>query len=574
VSPTEGRSTQLGLRGREFPRSRIFGERELPISQDGLWYKDAVIYQLHVRSFYDSSGDGNGDFRGLAQKLDYLQDLGINTIWLMPFFPSPLRDDGYDIADYRTVNPIYGTLEDFKNFLDAAHKRNLRVIMEMVLNHTSDQHPWFQESRSSRSNPRRDWYVWSDTDTRYKGTRIIFLDTELSNWAWDPVSKQYYWHRFFSHQPDLNWDNPQLREEMWDVMKFWLNMGVDAFRLDAVPYLVEREGTNCENLPETHEVIKDVRARMDREFPGRMLLAEANQWPADLRAYFANGDEFHMAFHFPLMPRMFMGVKLEDRKPITEILKQTPEIPDSCQWCLFLRNHDELTLEMVTDMERDYMYDEYAKEKGMRLNLGIRRRLAPLLDNDRRRIELMNGMLMSMPGTPIIYYGDEIGMGDNINLGDRNGVRTPMQWDGGWNGGFSTADPEMLYSPLMLNPVYGYQAINVTSHKRFDHSLLAWMKRLIKIRKATPVFGRGSIQFLFPANHRVLAYVRKLGSETILVVNNLSSSAQAVELDLKPFKGNILVEMFGKNVFPRIGDLPYLLTMGPYQFYWFKLRRL
>jgi len=546
----------------------------LPISQDGLWYKDAVIYQLHVRSFYDSSGDGNGDFRGLAQKLDYLQDLGINTIWLMPFFPSPLRDDGYDIADYRTVNPIYGTLEDFKNFLDAAHKRNLRVIMEMVLNHTSDQHPWFQESRSSRSNPRRDWYVWSDTDTRYKGTRIIFLDTELSNWAWDPVSKQYYWHRFFSHQPDLNWDNPQLREEMWDVMKFWLNMGVDAFRLDAVPYLVEREGTNCENLPETHEVIKDVRARMDREFPGRMLLAEANQWPADLRAYFANGDEFHMAFHFPLMPRMFMGVKLEDRKPITEILKQTPEIPDSCQWCLFLRNHDELTLEMVTDMERDYMYDEYAKEKGMRLNLGIRRRLAPLLDNDRRRIELMNGMLMSMPGTPIIYYGDEIGMGDNINLGDRNGVRTPMQWDGGWNGGFSTADPEMLYSPLMLNPVYGYQAINVTSHKRFDHSLLAWMKRLIKIRKATPVFGRGSIQFLFPANHRVLAYVRKLGSETILVVNNLSSSAQAVELDLKPFKGNILVEMFGKNVFPRIGDLPYLLTMGPYQFYWFKLRRL
>ena len=546
----------------------------MPISQDGLWYKDAVIYQLHVRSFYDSSGDGNGDFRGLAQKLDYLQDLGINTIWLMPFFPSPLRDDGYDIADYRTVNPIYGTLEDFKNFLDAAHKRNLRVIMEMVLNHTSDQHPWFQESRSSRSNPRRDWYVWSDTDTRYKGTRIIFLDTELSNWAWDPVSKQYYWHRFFSHQPDLNWDNPQLREEMWDVMKFWLNMGVDAFRLDAVPYLVEREGTNCENLPETHEVIKDVRARMDREFPGRMLLAEANQWPADLRAYFANGDEFHMAFHFPLMPRMFMGVKLEDRKPITEILKQTPEIPDSCQWCLFLRNHDELTLEMVTDMERDYMYDEYAKEKGMRLNLGIRRRLAPLLDNDRRRIELMNGMLMSMPGTPIIYYGDEIGMGDNINLGDRNGVRTPMQWDGGWNGGFSTADPEMLYSPLMLNPVYGYQAINVTSHKRFDHSLLAWMKRLIKIRKATPVFGRGSIQFLFPANHRVLAYVRKLGSETILVVNNLSSSAQAVELDLKPFKGNILVEMFGKNVFPRIGDLPYLLTMGPYQFYWFKLRRL
>jgi maltose alpha-D-glucosyltransferase / alpha-amylase len=546
----------------------------LPVQQDALWYKDAIIYQVHVRSFLDSSGDGNGDFRGLAQKLDYLQDVGINTLWLMPFFPSPLRDDGYDISDYRTVNPLYGTLDDFKNFLEVAHKRGIRVIIEMVLNHTSDQHPWFQESRSSRSNPRRDWYVWSDTDTKYKGTRIIFLDTELSNWAWDPVSKQYYWHRFFSHQPDLNWDNPALREEMWDVMKFWLNMGVDAFRLDAVPYLVEREGTNCENLPETHEVIKDLRARLDREYPGRMLLAEANQWPSDLRAYFSTGDEFHMAFHFPLMPRMFMGVKLEDRKPITEILKQTPEIPENCQWCLFLRNHDELTLEMVSDLERDYMYDEYAKEKAMRLNLGIRRRLAPLLDNDRRRIELMNGMLMSMPGTPIIYYGDEIGMGDNINLGDRNGVRTPMQWDGGWNGGFSTADPEALYSPLMLNPVYGFQAVNVQSQKRFDHSLLAWMKRLIKIRKSTAVFGRGSIQFLYPANHRVLAYVRKLGSETILVVNNLSSSAQAVELDLKAYKGSILVEMFGRNVFPRIGDLPYLLTMGPYQFYWFKIRRV
>ncbi|PYV77929.1 MAG: maltose alpha-D-glucosyltransferase, partial [Acidobacteria bacterium] len=486
-------------------------------AQDGLWYKDAIIYQVHVRAFYDSTGDGNGDFRGLAQRLDYLQDLGINAIWLMPFFPSPLRDDGYDISDYRSVNPTYGTLDDFKVFLDAAHQHGIRVIIEMVLNHTSDQHPWFQESRSSRDNPRRDWYVWSDTDTKYKGTRIIFLDTELSNWAWDPVSKQYYWHRFFSHQPDLNYDNPQVREEMWDVMRFWLNMGVDGFRLDAVPYLVEREGTNCENLAETHSMLKELRARLDKEFPGRMLLAEANQWPADLLPYFGNGDEFHMAFHFPLMPRMFMGVKLEDRKPITEILKQTPQIPEPCQWCLFLRNHDELTLEMVTDMERDYMYDEYAKEKGMRLNLGIRRRLAPLLDNDRRRIELMNGMLMSMPGTPIVYYGDEIGMGDNVNLGDRNGVRTPMQWDGSWNGGFSSADPEMLYSPLMLNPVYGYQAINVQSQKRFDHSLLAWMKRLIKIRKSTPVFGRGSIQFLYPANHRVLAYVRKLGNETILV---------------------------------------------------------
>ena len=551
----------------------IFGERELP-QQDALWYKDAIIYQVHVRAFYDSSGDGNGDFRGLAQKLDHLQDLGIDCIWLMPFFPSPLRDDGYDISDYRSVNPTYGTLDDFQAFLDAAHKRGIRVIIEMVLNHTSDQHPWFQESRSSRNNPRRDWYVWSDVDTRYKGTRIIFLDTELSNWAWDPVSKQYYWHRFFSHQPDLNWDNPEVREEMWSVMKFWLEMGVDAFRLDAVPYLVERENTNCENLPETHAVIKDLRARMDREFPGRMLLAEANQWPADLCAYFSGGDEFHMAFHFPLMPRMFMGVKLEDRKPITEILKQTPEIPPVCQWCLFLRNHDELTLEMVTDMERDYMYDEYAQEKAMRLNLGIRRRLAPLLDNDRRKIELMNGMLMSLPGTPIIYYGDEIGMGDNVNLGDRNGVRTPMQWDAGWNGGFSPADPEQLYSPLIMNPVYGYPVINVYAQKRFDHSLLSWMKRIIRVRKSTPVLGRGSIEFLYPANHRVLAYVRKLGRDTILAVNNLSGAAQAVELDLKPYRGNILIEMFGKNIFPRIGDLPYLLTLGPYQFYWFRLKKV
>jgi maltose alpha-D-glucosyltransferase/alpha-amylase len=543
-------------------------------TKDGLWYKDAVIYQVHVRAFYDSTGDGNGDFRGLAQKLDYLQDLGVNALWLMPFFPSPLRDDGYDISDYRSVHPKYGNLEDFKAFLDAAHQRGIRVIIEMVLNHTSDQHPWFQESRSSRDNPRRDWYVWSDSDTKYNGTRIIFVDTELSNWAWDPVSKQYYWHRFFSHQPDLNYDNPKVREEMWDIMRFWLEMGVDAFRLDAVPYLVEREGTNCENLPETHAVLKDLRARLDKEFPGRMLLAEANQWPADLRAYFGNGDEFHMAFHFPLMPRMFMGVKLEDRKPITEILKQTPEIPEACQWCLFLRNHDELTLEMVTDLERDYMYDEYARDKAMRLNLGIRRRLAPLLDNDRERIELMNGMLMSLPGTPIIYYGDEIGMGDNVNLGDRNGVRTPMQWDGGWNGGFSAADPEALYSPPLLNPVYGFQVINVQSQKRFDHSLLSWMKRLIRVRKSCAAFGRGSIEFLYPANHRILAYVRSLGNETILVVNNLSSAAQAVELDLKAYRGNILVEMFGRNIFPRIGDLPYLLTMGPYQFYWFRLRKV
>jgi maltose alpha-D-glucosyltransferase/alpha-amylase len=546
----------------------------LPLKQDVLWYKDAIIYQVHVRAFYDSNGDGIGDFQGLEQKLDYLQELGINAIWLMPFFPSPLRDDGYDIADYNSVHSSYGSLEDFKKFLGSAHDRGIRVIIEMVLNHTSDQHPWFQESRSSQDNPRRDWYVWSDTDTRYKGARIIFLDTEMSNWAWDPISKSYYWHRFFSHQPDLNYDNPAVRAEMWNVMKFWLEMGVDAFRLDAVPYLVEREGTNCENLPETHEILRDLRRKLDEQFPGRMLLAEANQWPADLRPYFGAGDEFNMAFHFPLMPRMFMGVKLEDRKPITEILQQTPEIPPSCQWCLFLRNHDELTLEMVRDTERDYMYDSYAQSKTMRLNLGIRRRLAPLLDNDRRRIELMNGILMSLPGTPIIYYGDEIGMGDNINLGDRNGVRTPMQWSGGWNGGFSIADPEILYAPLILNPVYGYPAVNVLSQKRTEHSLLSWMRRIVAVRTSTRVFGNGSIEFLYPANHRILAYVRQFGNETVLVVNNLSSAAQAVELDLRRYKGNILIEMFGKNVFPRVGDLPYLLTMGPYQFYWFRLRRI
>jgi len=546
----------------------------LPVEQDMLWYKRAIIYQVHVRAFYDSNGDGIGDFPGLEQKLDYLAELGINTIWLMPFFPSPLRDDGYDIADYNSVHSSYGTLEDFRAFLGSAHKHQIRVIIEMVLNHTSDQHPWFQESRSSQENPRRDWYVWSNTDTRYQETRIIFLDTEMSNWAWDPVSKSHYWHRFFSHQPDLNYDNPAVREEMWNVMKFWLELGVDGFRLDAVPYLVEREGTNCENLPETHAIIKELRRKLDEQFPGKMLLAEANQWPVDLRPYFADGDEFHMAFHFPLMPRMFMGVKLEDRKPITEILQQTPEIPPSCQWCLFLRNHDELTLEMLTNIERDYMNDSYAQDKAMRLNLGIRRRLAPLLDNDRRRIELMNGMLMSLPGTPSIYYGDEIGMGDNIKLGDRNGVRTPMQWSGGWNGGFSDTDPEKLYAPLIQDPVYGSAAVNVFSQKKTEHSLLNWMARLIGVRKTAGAFGSGSIEFLYPANHRILAYVRRLGDETILVVNNLSNAAQAVELDLRNYKGNILIEMFGKNIFPRVGELPYLLTLGPYSFYWFRLRKI
>ena len=542
--------------------------------EESLWYKDAVIYQLHVRTFCDSNNDGIGDFRGLTGKLDYLQELGINAIWLLPFYPSPLRDDGYDIADYTSVHPNYGTLEDFKEFLKQAHNRRIRVITEMVVNHTSDQHPWFLEARSSRENPKRDWYVWSDTDTRYQGVRIIFLDTEMSNWAWDPISKSYYWHRFFGHQPDLNYDNPAVFEAMWGVMKFWLDLGVDGFRLDAVPYLIERDGTSCENLPETHAVIKEFRRRLDLTYPGKMLLAEANQWPADVRAYFGQGDEFHMAFHFPLMPRMFMAVKLEDRKPIIEILEQTPQIPENCQWCIFLRNHDELTLEMVTDVERDYMYDEYAVDKAMRINLGIRRRLAPMMENDRRRVELLTGLLLSMPGTPVIYYGDEIGMGDNIYLGDRNGVRTPMQWNGGWNAGFSGADPERLYSPLISNPVYGYQAINVDSQRRSAHSLLSWTKSVIATRNAFRVFSRGSISFLNPSNHRVLAYVRELGEERVLIVNNLSSSAQAVELNLQQYKRHIPIEMFGRNMFPRIGDLPYLLTLGPYQFYWFRLRRI
>jgi maltose alpha-D-glucosyltransferase / alpha-amylase len=542
--------------------------------KDNLWYKDAVIYQLHVRTFSDSNGDGIGDFAGLTQRLDYLQDLGITAIWLLPFYPSPLRDDGYDIADYGSVHPSYGSLDDFKTFLTAAHNRGIRIIIEMVLNHTSDQHPWFKEARSSHDNPKRDWYVWSETDTRYEGVPIIFVDTETSNWAWDPISKSYYWHRFFSHQPDLNFDNPAVLEAMWEVMRFWLDLGVDGFRFDAVPYLVEREGTLCQNLPETHAIIRNLRKRLDQAYPGRMLLAEANNWPDDVRPYFGDGDEFHAAFHFPLMPRMFMSVKLEDRKPIIDVLEKTPEIPGTCQWCIFLRNHDELTLEMVTDVERDYMYDEYAVDKTMRINRGIRRRLAPMMDNDRRRIELLNGLLMSMPGTPIVYYGDEIGMGDNIYLGDRNGVRTPMQWNGERNAGFSSADPERLYSPVISNAVYGSQVINVDSQERSGHSLLRWMKSLIQLRNTFQVFGRGTIQFLKPSNHRVLAYVRQLGDETVLIVNNLSNSAQAVELDVRRFKGHIPIEMFGRNLFPRFGDLPYLLTLGPYQFYWFQLRRI
>jgi maltose alpha-D-glucosyltransferase / alpha-amylase len=542
--------------------------------QDSLWYKDAIIYELHVRTFVDSNNDGIGDFPGLTQKLDYLQDLGVNVIWLLPFFSSPLRDDGYDVSDYFSVHPPYGTLSEFKEFLAEAHKRGLRVIVEMVLNHTSDQHPWFKESRSSRDNPKRDWYVWRDTDDKYKEARIIFVDSELSNWAWDPVSKSYYWHRFFNHQPDLNWDNPVVFEAMWEVMKFWMELGVDAFRLDAVPYLIERDGTNCENLPETHAIIRKLRKRVDESFSGRMLLAEANQWPADVRAYFGAGDEFHMAFHFPLMPRIFMAVKLEDRNPIIEILEQTPAIPENCQWCTFLRNHDELTLEMVTDAERDYMYEAYATDKTMRLNVGIRRRLAPLMDNDRRRIQLLNVLLMSLTGTPVIYYGDEIGMGDNIYLGDRNGVRTPMQWNGGWNGGFSGSDPERLNAPLISNPVYGYQAVNVEAQKRSPHSLLLWMKRLIEVRNSTRVFSRGTLEFLRPNNRRVLAYIRALGDESILIVNNLSSTAQAVELDLQKYGGLVPEELAGRNLFPRITEIPYLMTLGPYQSFWFHLRRV
>jgi maltose alpha-D-glucosyltransferase/alpha-amylase len=537
-----------------------------------LWYKDAVIYQLHVKTFCDSNGDGIGDFPGLTSKLDYLQELGVDCLWLLPTYPSPFRDDGYDIADYYGIHPSYGTLDDFRAFMEAAHGRGLRVITELVLNHTSDQHEWFKDARSSREHPRRDWYVWSETDDRYRGVRIIFLDTEQSNWAWDPVSKAYYWHRFFSHQPDLNYDNPAVREEVWAVMKFWLELGVDGFRVDAVPYLIERDGTSCENLPETHEVLRFIRARLDEHFPAKVLLAEANQWPEDVRPYFGDGDEFHMAFHFPLMPRMFMALRLEDRKPIVEIVERTPALPEACQWGIFLRNHDELTLEMVTDVERDYMYEEYARDPVARLNLGIRRRLAPLLDGDRRRIELMNGLLMSLPGSPIIYYGDEIGMGDNVYLGDRNGVRTPMQWNGGWNSGFSAADPERLTQPLISNPLYGYQAVNVEAQRRADHSLLNWMRRLIQVRKSSRVFGRGSIAFLRPANHRVLAYTRSLDGETVLVVNNLSTTAQVVELDLRELSGAIPIEMFGRSLFPRVGDRPYMLTLGPYGFYWFRLR--
>jgi maltose alpha-D-glucosyltransferase/alpha-amylase len=538
------------------------------------WYKDAVFYQLHVKSFADSDGDGIGDFRGLTSRLDHLERLGVDCLWLQPMYPSPFRDDGYDIADYYAIHPSYGTLDDFRRFLDEAHGRGLRVITELVINHTSEQHPWFQQSRSSRDNPRRDWYVWSETDERYRGVRIIFIDTERSNWTWDPVSKEYYWHRFFSHQPDLNFDNPAVREEVWRVMQFWSDLGVDGFRVDAIPYLIEREGTSCENLPETHDVVRELRRRLEAHAPGRVLLAEANMWPEDVRPYFGEGDEFHMAFHFPIMPRMFMAVRLEDRKPLVDILERTPAIPDACQWGIFLRNHDELTLEMVTEIERDYMYREYASDPQARINLGIRRRLAPLLEGDRRRIELLTSLLMTLPGSPFVYYGDEIGMGDNIYLGDRNSVRTPMQWTSGYNAGFSTADPERLWLPLVSNPVFGYQGVNVEAQRRNGTSLLYWMQRLIRMRKTSKVFGRGDIRFLAPPNHRVLAYTRSLGDEVILIVHNLASTAQAAELDLSDHEGAIPIEMFGGSIFPRIRTDPYVLTLGPYATFWFRLRWL
>jgi len=540
---------------------------------DPLWYKDAIIYELHVRAFYDSSGDGTGDFRGLIHKLDYLKDLGVTALWLLPFYPSPLRDDGYDIADYRSVHPDYGTLRDFKMFVREAHARDLKVITELVVNHTSDQHAWFQAARRAKPGSRkRSYYVWSDTDTRYTGTRIIFTDTETSNWAWDPLAGAYYWHRFFSHQPDLNYANPQVRKAVFRTMRFWLDMGVDGLRLDAVPYLCEREGTNNENLPETHTVLQEMRQLMDQRYAARMFLAEANQWPEDVKEYFGSGDECHMAFHFPLMPRIFMALRQADRYPITEVLRRTPDIPETCQWALFLRNHDELTLEMVTNEERDYMYREYAADPRMRLNLGIRRRLAPLADDHLGRVQLLHSLLFSLPGTPVLYYGDEIGMGDNFFLGDRNGVRTPMQWSGDRNAGFSRADPQRLYAPVIMDPVYGYQAVNVESQERNSSSLLWWMKRTMALRKQYKVFGRGRMTLLSPQNRKVLAYVRHDQSETILVLANLSQQVQPVALDLGDYAGLVPREMFGGMEFPAIGTAPYFLALGPYDFYWFVLQ--
>jgi len=546
--------------------------RETAAPDDPLWYRDAVIYQLHVKAFFDANDDGIGDFRGLASRLDYVRDLGVNTIWLLPFYPSPLKDDGYDVADYHNIHPQYGTRQDFRHMMREADRRGLRVITELVVNHTSDQHPWFQAARRAPpGSVKRDYYVWSDDPNRYAGTRVIFTDTETSNWAWDEVARAYYWHRFFSHQPDLNFANPRVLKAIFRTMRFWLDMGVDGFRLDAIPYLCEREGTNNENLPETHAVIKEIRRMLEAHYRNRVLLAEANQWPEDVREYFGEGDECHMAYHFPLMPRIYMAIAQEDRHPVVDIMQQTPDIPDSCQWAIFLRNHDELTLEMVTHKERDYMYQMYAADARARINLGIRRRLAPLMENDLDRIKLMNSLLLSMPGSPIIYYGDEIGMGDNIFLGDRNGVRTPMQWTPDRNAGFSRADPQRLYLPPIMDAIYGYEAVNVESQLRDPSSLLNWMKRILAVRRESHVFGRGRLTFLRPGNRKVLAYLRELGEEAILCVANLSRSAQPVELDLGRYRGRAPVELLGRAVFPPIGTLPYMLTLAKHGFYWFRL---
>ena len=544
--------------------------------REPLWFKRAVFYEIHIRGFFDGNADGSGDFRGLIEKLDYLQWLGIDCVWLLPMYSSPLRDGGYDISDFLSIHPDYGTVADFTEFVEQAHQRGIRVIADLVMNHTSSEHPWFQESRANRDGPKGDWYVWSDTDEPYRDARVIFVDTEPSNWSFDPVRGQYYWHRFFHHQPDLNYENPEVQEAMLDVLRFWLDLGIDGFRLDAVPYLYEGDGTNCENLPPTHAYLKRVRAEIDAHYPDRVLLAEANQWPEDVVAYLGDaesGAECHMAFHFPLMPRMFMAVRREDATPIYEILERTPGIPGNAQWGLFLRNHDELTLEMVTDDERDYMYGEYAKDPRMRLNLGIRRRLAPLLDNGRDEIELMHAILFSLPGSPVLYYGDEIGMGDNVYLGDRDGVRTPMQWTGDRNAGFSHADWAQLYLQPLMDPVYGYQAVNVEAQLRTPTSLLRWVARFISLRKEHAVFGLGSYEPLRSDNPRVFAHIRRLEDDVILCVHNVARSAQAVQLDLSACAGMVPEEMFGRTSFPAVGELPYLLTLAPRGFFWFQLRR-
>ncbi len=543
------------------------------MTTDPLWYKDAVFYEAPIKSFFDADNNGIGDLQGMKQKLDYIKQLGVDCIWLLPMYPSPYKDDGYDIADFVSVHPDYGTLDDFKELLDAAHERGLKVIADMVVNHTSDQHMWFQEARKDPNSPYRDYYVWSDDPNKYADVRIIFIDTEVSNWTFDPVAGQYFWHRFFSHQPDLNYDNPAVQEEMLNIVRFWLSLGLDGFRCDAVPYLFEREGTNGENLPETHEFLRRLRRTVDEEFPGKILLAEANQWPEDVVQYFGTEEdpEFNMAFHFPVMPRIFMAVRREERLPIIEIMARTPAIPEGAQWAIFLRNHDELTLEMVTDEERDYMYSEYARDQMMRRNLGIRRRLAPLLENSRRKIELLNSLLLSLPGTPVIYYGDEIGMGDNVYLGDRNGVRTPMQWTSDRNAGFSRADSARLYDPVIADPVYGYQSVNVEAQERLPTSLLEWMRRLIRVRKRFKAFGRGSLEFLNADNRRVLAYIRAYENEVLLCVANLSRFVQPAQLDMSAYNGWQPIELMGETPFPFIGELPYFLTLGPHGFYWFRL---